>query len=144
MLKKATSFCLVGALVLSFATGIPAGAVDETVAVSDSSIESAPIEIMPMYAIIKNTSRDLSVSGSTASYQVTVNTLSSVKITATCQLQQKNTSGTYVNYGSSWSSSKTGTSLYTSGTKSVASGKTYRLKVTVKAGSETTTVYAYA
>jgi len=74
----------------------------------------------------------LSVSGSTAEYKLTIVGASDVtSISVTYQLQQLSSSGTYSNYGSSWTASSDSRTLYDSGTKSVASGETYRLKVTV-------------
>lgn len=90
----------------------------------------------------------LSVAGTSANYSLDVEGRSSVtKISATMQLQKKNSSGTYANYGSSWSVSSSGSMLSKSGTKTVASGGTYRLKISITAttssGSATETVYAY-
>ena len=89
----------------------------------------------------------LSVSGTTASYSLVISGKANVKsLSATLQLQVKNTNGSYTDYGSSWPASSTTSYLSTSGTKTVASGSTYRLKVTVTAytstGSSTETAYS--
>ena len=88
----------------------------------------------------------LRVSGSTATYDLIVTCISSVNsITATLQLQQyKN--GSWSNYGSPWNAYSSKSYLTTSGTKTVASGYTYRLKVDVTAsnGSETGNATVYS
>jgi len=93
------------------------------------------------YTYISAITPKLSVSGSTATYSLKVTGISSVtSIGATLQLQKLNGS-TWSDYGSSWSASSSSNVLSTSGTKTVASGGTYRLKATVtvytSGGSET-------
>jgi|GEM_PF-2873938 len=72
-------------------------------------------------------------SGTTASYvlEVTANA-NVVKIDAALQLQQYS-GGAYVNYGSKWTVTDTPNVLMTSGTKTVASGYTYRLRAVIVA-----------
>ena len=84
------------------------------------------------YADLSKITPGLSVSGSTATYSLTVrgaNNVTSLK--ATLQIQKKNSNGTYSDSGTAWTASSSSNYLYTSGTKTVASGGTYRLKVTV-------------
>ena len=88
----------------------------------------------------------LSVSGTTASYSLSITCAPEVtSIVATLQIQ-KLTNGVYSNYSSPWTASSSNNRLSTSGTKTVESGGTYRLKVTATAyypgGSETVTVYS--
>lgn len=81
---------------------------------------------------ISSISPSLSVSGTTATYQLTVRGSANVtKLSAVLQLQKKNSDGTFSNYGTSWTASSSSNYLYTYGTKTVESGGTYRLKVTV-------------
>lgn len=105
------------------------------------------IVISPFLTYISTISPALTVSDKTATYSLYVKGTAGVtSISATLQLQQKNSSGVYVNYGTSWSASSSSSILSTSGTKTVASGYTYRLKVTVTAyvsgGSSTETAYS--
>ena len=93
------------------------------------------------YTYISTIAPKLSVSGTTATYSLKVTGKSSVtSISATLQLQ-KLSGNTWSDYGSSWSASSSSDLLSTSGTKTVASGGTYRLMVTVTVytanGSET-------
>ena len=84
------------------------------------------------YTDISKITPKLSVSGTTATYSLTIignNNVTSLK--ATLQIQKKNSNGTYSNSGTSWTANSSSNYLYTSGTKTVASGGTYRLKVTV-------------
>jgi hypothetical protein len=100
----------------------------------------APVEVTPMLTLLSTLYPTLSVSGTTASYALTVTSASSVtSITAVLQLQKKNSDGSWSDYGSSWTASSTSSVLYTSGTKTVASGYTYRLKATVTATDGTIT-----
>jgi len=104
---------------------------------------SSPVK----YADITKITPSLSVSGSTATYSLSVKCPTDVtKIGATLQLQKKNSNGTYSDFGTSWKAESKSYSLYTSGTKTVTSGGTYRLKVTVIAstssGSSMATAYS--
>ena len=107
-------------------------------------VQETPIS---RYADISLISPTLTVSGGTASYSLYVSGKANVtSISATLQIQILNPSGSYANYGASWSASSQTGYLHTSGTKTVASGSTYRLKVTVTAytstGSSTETAYS--
>lgn len=107
------------------------------------------IIITPHFQDVSYITPSFSVSGTTATYSVTVKGYSNVTaLTATMQIQKQGTSGFYTNYGSSWSASSSAsnpTYLLTSGTRTVESGGTYRLKVTVVAttssGTSTEVVY---
>ena len=84
------------------------------------------------YVDIAKITPGFSVSGTTATYKLTVvgnNNVTSLK--ATLQIQKKNSNGTYSNSGTAWTAESSSNYLYTSGTKTVTSGGTYRLKVTV-------------
>jgi len=94
--------------------------------------------------LISTITPTLSVSGTTASYYLTVKCPSTVtSIKATLQLQVLS-GGTWTNYGSSWAASAQTSVLLTNGTKAVASGSTYRLMVTVTSSDGTTTGTATA
>jgi hypothetical protein len=110
------------------------------------SLTDTPI-IKPMYQDMVWAFPGLSVNGGTATYSLDVTGATNVtKITATLQIQRKNTNGVFADYGSSWSASANGYMLYTSGTKAVYSGDTYRLKATIQlykgSSYSTETVYS--
>jgi hypothetical protein len=115
---------------------------------AQASVISAPEpEIGNRYVDVGKISPTLSVSGSTATYALRVTGSSNVtKISASFQLQQRNSNGTYSNYGSSWTNTVNSFTMSTSGTKTVVSGCTYRLKVVItsytSSGSSTETVYS--
>ena len=99
------------------------------------------------YVVINTITPKLSVSGTTATYSLSVDCATTVtSISATLQIQKLGSNGVYANYGSSWTVSSTSPTLRTSGTKTVDKDGTYRLKVTVTAyysgGSETVTAYS--
>jgi len=86
----------------------------------------------------------LSVSGSTASYRLTVTCITSVNsIHATLQLQQWN-NNRWNDFGSSWTDTASTWRLTSSGTRAVTAGRTYRLKVTIVASNNSTTASATA
>ena len=121
----------------------PASAVAAAPTVSEAE---PPIDIF-RYQDIQTARATLTTNGKTATYSLQVTGSTAVtKITATLQVQKKNSSGTYSNFGSSWSASSNSRTLYTSGTKAVDSGGTYRLKATItlhtKSGSSMETVYS--
>lgn len=89
-------------------------------------------EITRRYEDIKEITPSFTVSGRTATFKLTVIGNPDVtKISAVLQIQKENSNGTYSNYGDSWTASAASNFLNTSGAKSVTSGGTYRLKVTV-------------
>lgn len=105
---------------------------------TDSASENAGTGMR--LTLISTVTPTLSVSGTTATYGLAVQCASSViRINATLQLQTKNSSGTWGNYGSSWTAASTTSSLITSGTKTVTSGAAYRLAVTITVSDGTTT-----
>lgn len=94
----------------------------------------------PRLALIVSGTPSLSVYGTTASYTLNVTCISSVNsISVTLQLQKQNSSGTWSDYGTSWTASAATSYLSTSGTKAVASGSAYRLKVVITASNGTST-----
>lgn len=103
------------------------------------------METVTRLTLISTIIPTLSVSGTTATYGLTVKCASTVtSIKATLQLQIKNSNGTWSDYGSPWTASSQTSILLTSGTKTVGNGATYRLKVTVVASDGTTTGEATA
>ena len=134
MKKLIVVFALV--LALSFA-GESALAIPVT-----SLAETVPIE--QRLTLISTIYPSLSVSGTTATYNLSVTCPSAVtSIKATLQLQVLS-SGIWTNYGASWAASSQTSFLSTNGTKAVASGSTYRLMVTVTSSDGTTTGTATA
>ena len=136
MKKRTISILLLMAILF---TSVPAFAVETS--------RREGIEVPTRYTNITSISPALSVSGSTATYSLTVKCPTDVtKIGATLQIQKKNSNGTYSDFGASWKAESKSYSLYTSGTKTVTSGGTYRLKVTVIAstssGSSMATAYS--
>ena len=74
----------------------------------------------------------LPVSGTTASYQLTARGAAHVtSMSASLQIQKRNSNGTYSDFGNPWMATSASNYLLTSGTKTVDSGGTYRLKVKV-------------
>lgn len=106
----------------------------------DEQDNEPPITEVP-YSTIGTAYASLTISGSTANCysKLTAQKSSSLKIKMTLQ---KKSGSTWSNV-QSWSTSKTGTSLTLSKTKTVTSGGTYRLKVTFTAGSETVSQTVY-
>jgi len=131
MKKKITALLLVLALLVPTTQAFAAPLTDT----------AATPNVIMRYTYISTITPVLSVSKTTATYSLAVRGISSVKsISATLQLQKLN-GNTWSDYGSSWSASSSSNVLSTSGTKTVASGGTYRLKATVTVytadGSET-------
>ena len=128
-------------LLAAFLLPAPTFAAAPTVSEAESPI------VISKYQDMKTATVKLTTSGKTATYDLKVTGSTAVtKITATLQVQKKNSSGSYSNFGSSWSASANSRTLYTSGTKAVDSGGTYRLKATItlhtKSGSSMETVYS--
>jgi len=85
------------------------------------------------YEDISTIAISCSRSGTTLTYVLAVDgSTDVVKIDAALQLQQYS-GGAYVNYGSKWTVTDTPNVLITSGTKTVASGYTYRLRAVIVA-----------
>jgi hypothetical protein len=102
--------------------------------------------IILRYEQMESASPGLSVTGKVASYSLSAKGNKDVtSISASLQLQKK-VNGSYQNYGTAWTASSKSRTLYTSGTKTVDSGQTYRLKATItcytSSGSATATVYS--
>ena len=96
--------------------------------------------------LIRDVAPYLSVSGASATYSLSVTCATSVnKLSAKLQIQQL-VNGTWKDYGSSWSASSSTYRLSTSGSKAIATGYSYRLKVVITAsnGTETGTLTAYS
>jgi len=114
-------------------------------AVSQSGVErSEPITLH--YVHLESATPNLSVSGKTATYSLSVKgNNNTTSISVSLQLQKK-VNGSFQNYGTAWTASSKSRTLYTSGTKTVDSGQTYRLKATItcntSSGSSTETVYS--
>jgi len=112
-----------------------------------SSLEAERMEpIILRYEQMESATPSLSVSGKAASYALSVTGNKNVtSISASLQLQKK-VNGSFQNYGTAWTASSKTRTLYTSGTKTVDSGQTYRLKATItcysSSGSSTETVYS--
>lgn len=93
---------------------------------------------------------EFKVQGTKGAYNVNVRGDTKIKkIIATMQIQKKSSNGSYQNYGMPWMAAAEGRLLSTSGTRDVAAGGTYRLKIvlTFETTSNTAsqeTVYAYA
>lgn len=99
-------------------------------------------EIIERYAIISSYAAAINISGITATCSCNIRSLSSTTLKLGMTLQKKTSSG-YTNV-QNWTANKTGTALSLSKTKTINPLSTYRLKVTVTAGSESVTVYRYA
>lgn len=102
-------------------------------------IEKETENISPRLTLINSINPSMRVSGTTATYALIVTcatTVNNVKVVLQIQ-QMKN--GSWVDYGKSWDASASTSYLYTNGTKTVASGFSYRLKVTVTATAGTST-----
>lgn len=124
MTKKLAALFLVFALLISGTLAFAA----EPSEIADGGM------IAPQYEDISTISPGLSVSGTTATYSLIVRGSYDVtKLSAKLQIQKRNANGTYSNYGTSWTATSNSYYLFTVGTKTVASGGTYRLKVTVTA-----------
>ena len=138
MKKQIISLILALTLLIS---AVPAFAINERLELAN------PGEATAKYTDVVTVSPGLSVSGKNASCSVSVSGTTKVtKISATLQLQKKNSSGTYVNYGTSWKAESKSNYLYHSTTKTVDTGGTYRLKVSAIAsysnGSSLVTAYS--
>ncbi len=130
MTKKIITALLLVAILVSTVSAIPAYA-----ASAADAMPPAPRRFENIVYIAPG----LSVSGTTASYSLTVSGATNVtKISAILQIQKMNSNGTYSDYGSSWTASSTASYLRTTGEKTVASGGTYRLKAVVTAVSNIT------
>lgn len=97
--------------------------------------------ISPQLVIIKSTNSSLVFSGVKAYCTASMTTSTSTSMSITMELQKKS-SDTY-NTVETWYKSGTGTSLSDSQSKVINILSDYRLKVTFKAGSETSVVFEY-
>lgn len=100
-----------------------------------------PIVPEAPYVTIRSTDASIKVSGTTATCYAKVTSQKSASLKLKMVLQKK--SGSTWSTVETWNSSKTGTSLSSTNTKTVSSGGTYRLKVTFTAGAESTTQIVY-
>jgi len=106
---------------------------------NDAPFEETERESEMLLNLFTSVTPALSVSNTTATFMLSVTCISSVNsINATLQIQQWNGSQ-WDNYGSPWKATSSTSLLNTSGTRTVAKGHTYRLKVTVSATSGITT-----
>ncbi|MCL2222577.1 MAG: hypothetical protein FWC20_10165 [Oscillospiraceae bacterium] len=109
--------------------------------------EEAPLIVekvisAPRLTLIRTISPSISVSGTTATYGLSVTCDPTVKsVKAVFQLQQWR-NGTWTNYGAAWETSASQFYLSASGTRSIVSGYSYRLKVSITASNGTTAGYA--
>ena len=119
----------------------------QTGAFAASPLETGRSEpLILRYEQMESATPYLSVSGKTATYSLSVRGNKNVtSISVSLQLQKK-VNGSFQNYGTAWTASSKSRTLYTSGTKTVDSGQTYRLKATItcytSSGSSTETVYS--
>ncbi len=93
------------------------------------------------FTYIKTYNCDLSISGITAACSAAVKTISACYISMTMELQKQKSVG--YETVKSWSDSTTGTSLSMSETRTINVFSTYRLKVSITAGSDSTVIYDY-
>lgn len=98
-------------------------------------------EITPYYVNISSSYANLSISGIKATCNASLSSKSSVSLSIKMELQKKKSSG--YETVKTWTSSKTGTYLSMSESRNINILSTYRLKVTLTAGSETEVVYRY-
>jgi hypothetical protein len=88
-------------------------------------------DLTPRYSNFSVLLPSLSVNGTTARCGANISGYTNVtSITVGFQLQALNSNGVYVNYGSYWSDTSSSSSYTGSFTKTVDSGKTYRLRIT--------------
>jgi len=140
MKKAIISIALI--IAMSFSTG---SALATSVDAETTSTQTDKIELLKL-DLISNITPTLRVSGTSASYSINVTCISSVNsIKATLQIQQFS-GGQWVNFGSSWSVSSSTFFLMDSGTRTVTSGGTYRLKadITASNGSSTASATVYS
>jgi choline-glycine betaine transporter len=136
IMKKST-IAIMLVIVLFGHTGQAFASQTETIP-DDNDVVSAEQRL----TLITTITPSLRVSGTTVTYGLVVTCISSVNsIKVVLHLQQlKN--GVWSDYGSSWNASSSTSYLSTDGTKIVASGFSYRLKVTITASNGTETGYA--
>ena len=131
MKKKIVAFILI--IALSVSAGQALAAQIEPIS---QDISDTPVTRL---VLINSASPGLSVSGTTATYSLFITCISGVNsIQATLQIQQYS-NGTWVDFGKSWNASASTNYLSTSGSRTVVSGGTYRLKVAITASNGTTT-----
>jgi len=121
-LKKMAGVLL--AAVLMFAQGVMA----QPVLAMDARSSNGAV-VAPKWANVSDVLLSLSFANGVASCDGAVFGYSgTTKISATLTLERKNTNGIYT-YVDSWSTNANSSQLFVSGTASVASGYTYRLRI---------------
>ena len=111
-----------------------------SIAFAGGSDDTAPEQIR--YVNIDDCSCRCYISGLTLYANATLKAKSSMNLNITCELQ-KLKSGEYETI-KTWTASNTSTILTWSDSRLINLLATYRIKVTFTAGSESTTLYAYA
>ncbi len=97
--------------------------------------------VMPCWSTIKTITTDFSISGINSTSRVLLTSQVSTSLKITVNLQ-KLKSGTYETI-ETWTESGTGKALELEESRLINVFSDYRIKVTCKAGSETTTIYDY-
>ena len=93
--------------------------------------ESEQVELFRLQDIATITI-GITVSGTTATYRLSASGQSYVtSMSASLQIQKMNSNGTYSDFGNPWMATSASSYLFTSGTKTVDSGGTYRLKAKI-------------
>lgn len=103
--------------------------------------DSNEYEITPRYTTISYTTVYFEINGIKANCSASVAADKSTSLKIKMEIQKKS-SGTYSTV-ETWTTSKTGTSLFLSESRLINVLYDYRLKVTFTAGTETATVYKY-
>lgn len=107
--------------------------------------EAATISLLRYEHLVKAIPR-LTVSGTAASYSLSVTGSSAVTSISTSLQLQRYVGGAWSSYGQSWPASTSGNSLRTSGTKEVPAGASWLLMATITLyttnGSSTEVVYS--
>lgn len=134
MRKKIIALIIV--IILAFSGGPTLAAQIEPLQQYTTEVSSPALE-EPNLVLISSIVPVLNVSGTTANYSLSVTCVTSVNsIRATLQIQRF-LNGRWTNYEQSWVATSSTWFLSTSGSRTVTSGGTYRLRVTVRASNET-------
>ena len=123
---------IIMAMLMAFSAG--------TVAFAETD-DSTDTEIVYRYSTISTNSSKLTISGITATCSATLTAQYSTTLKIKMELQKKS-SGSYSTI-QTWSSSRTGTMLSFSKSRTINPLSTYRLKTTFTAGNETVVVFKY-
>lgn len=110
-------------------------------ALTVSAAENDENEVMPCFSVISTTSASFTIDGVKATGYAKLITSSSASLSIKMELQ-KYSSGSYSTV-QTWTTSGTGTSLSLNKSKTINILYDYRLKVTFKAGSETSVMFKY-